>query len=285
MKLIYDCDNTMGLKEKDVDDGLALLYLNKQSDIDILGLTLTFGNGTVKQVEQQTSKMVDMFDLKMPYYLGNEKDSKGTSPAAEYLVEQVNKYPGEIIILATGSLRNMKDAQDIDSNFYDKVAQIVIMGGRFDDLFINNIHVDELNFSICPAGFESVFKGSTKLTIVSGQYISDKPTLRSDFRFLKSSDDDKNTWLHETLSNWMVFNQKIWQLDGFVNWDTLTAFAITKPDYFKTETVTTNNERADFSTGLIVMDPSGDRQINLVTDVPGLTQINLELVSALNSYL
>ena len=54
MKIIYDCDNTMGLYGKDVDDGLTLLYLYQQADVDLLGVTLTYGNGTLAEVVGQS---------------------------------------------------------------------------------------------------------------------------------------------------------------------------------------------------------------------------------------
>lgn len=34
-KVLFDCDNTMGVKNCDVDDGLTLLYLLGRKDIDL----------------------------------------------------------------------------------------------------------------------------------------------------------------------------------------------------------------------------------------------------------
>jgi len=48
--LIYDCDITMGLPGSDVDDGLALLFLLGSPQIQILGITTTFGNSTIEEV-------------------------------------------------------------------------------------------------------------------------------------------------------------------------------------------------------------------------------------------
>ena len=42
-KIILDCDNTMGVIDCDVDDGLAFMYLLGCQDADILGITATFG--------------------------------------------------------------------------------------------------------------------------------------------------------------------------------------------------------------------------------------------------
>ena len=43
-KIILDCDNTMGVIDCDVDDGLALLYLLGCPDVNLLGITCTYGN-------------------------------------------------------------------------------------------------------------------------------------------------------------------------------------------------------------------------------------------------
>ena len=44
-RVIFDCDNTMGQPYREVDDGLTLLYLLGRSDVELLGITTTFGNG------------------------------------------------------------------------------------------------------------------------------------------------------------------------------------------------------------------------------------------------
>ena len=43
-KVIFDCDNTMGQIGWELDDGLALFYILGSSDLELLGITATFGN-------------------------------------------------------------------------------------------------------------------------------------------------------------------------------------------------------------------------------------------------
>ena len=59
---------------KDIDDGLTLLYLNQQPTVDLLGVTLTFGNGTVAQVQQQTTLLAKMFALSIDIYAGLNRE-------------------------------------------------------------------------------------------------------------------------------------------------------------------------------------------------------------------
>ena len=83
-KVIFDCDNTFGLADHDVDDGLTLLYLLGAPTIDLLGVTLTYGNGSLEEVEKMTKELQQRLTLSFDYYSANQ---------AEYLVKQVNLYP------------------------------------------------------------------------------------------------------------------------------------------------------------------------------------------------
>ena len=56
--VIFDCDNTYGVPDCDVDDGLTLIYLLGNKDVNLLGVTTTYGNNKVKVVYPNTIKMV-----------------------------------------------------------------------------------------------------------------------------------------------------------------------------------------------------------------------------------
>lgn len=45
-KVIYDCDNTLGVKRSDIDDEITFAYLYAHPDIELLGITCTFGNNS-----------------------------------------------------------------------------------------------------------------------------------------------------------------------------------------------------------------------------------------------
>lgn len=56
------------------------------------------------------------------------------SDAAEFLVDMANQYAGELSILATGSLTNLGGAYTLDPHFFEKVKEIVLMGGITEPL-------------------------------------------------------------------------------------------------------------------------------------------------------
>ena len=126
--VIFDCDNTYGIADCDVDDGLALIYLLGNKEVNLLGITTTYGNNKVEVVYPNTLKMVK--DLKvenLDIKKGGANPKDLDNEASDYLLEMANKYNGELSILATGSLTNLYGAYLKDNTFFDKVKEIVLM--------------------------------------------------------------------------------------------------------------------------------------------------------------
>ena len=165
--LIYDCDITMGLPGRDVDDGLALLYLLGCPEIRLLGITSTFGNSSIREVHPcLLSILEDLGRCDIPAYPGASREavaaaaSPGCSPdrgearadskAARFLAETAGASPGKVSILATGSPTNLLGAFRLYPDFFRDVQQIVFMGGITEPLIINGRMMGELNFASDP---------------------------------------------------------------------------------------------------------------------------------------
>jgi len=172
--LIYDCDITMGLPGRDVDDGLALLYLLGSPNIRILGVTSTFGNSTIEEVHPcLLSILEDLGRHDIPAYRGASReafsaassppagrDARADSDAARFLAETVRGNPGMVSILATGSPTNLLGAYRLHPGFFHDVKQIVLMGGIIEPLMINGREMTELNFASDPqAALHALYTG------------------------------------------------------------------------------------------------------------------------------
>ena len=169
IKVIFDCDNTMGLPGKDVDDGLTLLYLLGRNDVDLVGITTTFGNSTIADVHNNTVKMFDELNINhIPLHKGAASTNNRQSDAARFLVEMVNNFPSEITILATGSLTNLYGAYLLDNSFFTKVKEIVLMGGVTEPLIIKEKIMNELNFASDAAAAYVVLSSECKVTVLTG---------------------------------------------------------------------------------------------------------------------
>ncbi len=128
----------------DVDDAFALALAVKSPELQVLGITTTFGETDVR------AKIVDRFlgevgrsDIpvmagkaagKTPmsqrrYAEGGHFMKSSHGDAAEFILQQIGKYPGEITLVAIGPLMNVGEVIDRDAAAFRRLKRVVIMGG------------------------------------------------------------------------------------------------------------------------------------------------------------
>ena len=148
-KVIFDCD--LG---GDIDDAFAVaLLLTSQEEFEILGLCMDHGNTPGRG--QVAVKMLYETGLdQIPVYLGRHTPTvvgeqtalegpsnqflwaegfdqlkPQTKPAADFIIESLNKYPGEIILFTVGPVDNIADVIDKDPESLKKAKKVVSMFG------------------------------------------------------------------------------------------------------------------------------------------------------------
>jgi len=207
----------MGLPNKDVDDGLALMYLIGNNNVDLLGVTTTFGNSHIDDVFQATSKLLnDLNKTEIPLKKGAGKDSDRKSEAAAFLVHLVNQYPNQITILATGSLTNLHGAYCLDPNFYHKVKEIVLMGGLTKPLIINGLNLDELNFSVDSEASYNVLHSGAKITTMTGHICLQAEFRKKEYmRLMENKDIASYAYIKEHSYAWYEHFKELFPLKVF----------------------------------------------------------------------
>ena len=168
--IIFDCDSTVGLPGKPMDDALALLYLlGRPAEATILGITCTFANGTAEEVYRSTTALLQEIDRQdIPLLLGAEKDEDPRTEAARFIADTVNARPGEITLVAIGSLTNLYGAYVLDNSLFEKVIEIVLMGGYTAPVLYHGFHLEELNFSVNPEAAACVLNHGKNISILTG---------------------------------------------------------------------------------------------------------------------
>jgi purine nucleosidase len=138
-KIIIDTD--IG---DDVDDAFALALAVQSPELQVLGVTTTFGDTEAR------AKIADRFlgevgRTEIPVLAGKTTAAKNPmsqrrygeshfakashGDAVEFLLEQIRKYPGEITLIAIGPLMNVGAAIDKDAATFRKLKRVVLMGG------------------------------------------------------------------------------------------------------------------------------------------------------------
>ena len=163
-RIIIDFDNTMGVKGCDVDDGLALLFLLGTPGVSVEAACTTFGNNTLETVHENTLRLFGEWGLDIPVYRGAASKDDEPGEAARFLAQAAAENPGELSIVATGSLTNLRHAVQLDPAFFSNVREIAVMGGITESLAINGRIMDELNFSCDPAATLAVLSAPCPVT-------------------------------------------------------------------------------------------------------------------------
>lgn len=234
-KIIFDCDNTMGVKGCDVDDGLALIYLLGKENIDICGITTTYGNSDIDTVYNNTALMLRELgkdDIPLLKGCANRQDLK--SEAVDFMIKMINLHKGNISILATGSLTNLYAAYLLDSSIFEKISEIVLMGGITEKLIINGRNLAELNFSCDPAATECVLKNGKNVSVITGNNCLKAYFSELDFKKrLLSMDNATAEYIAQKCTYWFENMMSFFNINGFYNWDVVAAAFLANPSMFE----------------------------------------------------
>lgn len=234
MNVIFDCDNTFGITDCDVDDGLALLYLLGKPQVNLLGITSTYGNSDIETTYGNTKKMLQELHLEqIPLLKGNPHPNVFESEAVDFLVDMVNQYAHNISILATGSMSNLYGAYAKDPDFYTKISEVVLMGGITNDLIINGRNLDELNFSIDGKASYNVLSNASNLSVITGNNCLMAYFDRSEYeQRLKSCGQSIGAYIYSNSAYWFDYIGREFQINGFYNWDVVAAAYLVEKELF-----------------------------------------------------
>jgi purine nucleosidase len=250
-RIIFDCDNTMGLRHKEIDDGLTLLYLLGRPDIEILGITTTFGNGTIDEVFLQTgSLLAELGRTDIPVYKGTGRRGQGFTPAANFLAETVAAHPGEIMLLATGPLGNLRAASEINPGLFSQAKQIICMGGYLGPLQIGWRSIAELNLSADPEASYVVLNAPCPVTLMNAQICLQVAFTWRDLSRIRF-------WskrMQRIIRNWLLAFGLFCGVPRFYLWDLLPAVYLSYSDMFEINWAKITSSVGDLENGSLFVD-------------------------------
>lgn len=185
MKAILDLDTG-------IDDALALAYALAHPDLELIGVTCTYGNVTVPLAVRNTLALLDLLDRSdIPVFAGRSPDgfqpseissfihgqngvgevalspsgkTEDTQPATDFLLQAVRDYGDDLVIIPTGPSTTIAQAMLADTTFAAN-AHIVMMGGALT--VPGNVSAwAEANISQDPDATDYLFRHSQDVTMV-----------------------------------------------------------------------------------------------------------------------
>ncbi|KAK2978873.1 hypothetical protein RJ640_030922 [Escallonia rubra] len=207
-KIIIDTD-------PGIDDSMALFMAFQSLNLEILGLTTIFGNVFTEDATRNALLLCEIAGCPgLPVAEGSPEPLKGGIPrvadfihgsdgfgnihlpppkskkidksAAEFLVDKVSEYPGEVSILALGPLTNLALAVKRDSSFASKVKRVVVLGGAF--FALGNVNpAAEANIYGDPEAADIVFTSGANIVVVGINITTQVKFTDDDLKELKQS--------------------------------------------------------------------------------------------------
>jgi uridine nucleosidase len=177
-----------------VDDAMAIILAFQSPDVEVVGLTTTFGNVHTPLATQNALRLTELagypdvpvaHGAELPLVVSLDSvadfvhgvDGLGNSnlvvapgqpieqPAAQFIVEMIMAYPGEITLVPIGPLTNLALALALEPRIVENVAEVVLMGGA---VAVNgNVNpAAEANIYHDPHAADVVFSAGWSLTMV-----------------------------------------------------------------------------------------------------------------------
>jgi purine nucleosidase len=189
-KVIFDTD-------PGIDDAMALLFLKRAPSVEIVGVTSSFGNGTIETTTRNALYLCELFGIDAPVAEGSAHPLAGhAGPPADhvhgsnglgdiaipdvprnalhektadaFIVDMVHLFPHQITLVAVARMTNLALALRRDPSIADLVKEVIVMGGAFGfHGHSGNVSpVAEANVSGDPLAADEVFGAAWPVTIV-----------------------------------------------------------------------------------------------------------------------
>jgi len=280
-KVIFDTD-------PGVDDAMALYFALAHPDIEMLGITTTFGNVTVQQATENAIYLTRLVGLEIPVAQGaaiplakapgvppafiHGADGLGNLPsrvkvpgeaekisAAEYIVKMARQHPGEITLVAVGPEGNLGLALKLEPELPKLLKQVVLMAGTVVEPG-NVSPVAEANVWNDPDAADLVFTAGWDLTMV-GLDVTHRVVLPSTF-FKALADQHKHVAM-DTLYHAVCFYSDFYggirpELGhGCFGHDVLAFVWLVAPELFKVQSGRVRVAKEGIANGQTMMDRHG----------------------------
>ncbi len=130
----------------DIDDAWALAYTLTRDDFDLTAVTITDGDTPARArvaakvlfltgrkdvpvAVGRRTPVPDRIDFQFQWAEDFTASSPTATPAADEIVAQARKHPGELVLMAVGPLQNVADALRKEPRLPQLVKRLVLMSG------------------------------------------------------------------------------------------------------------------------------------------------------------
>ncbi|MCI7239671.1 MAG: nucleoside hydrolase [Anaerococcus sp.] len=220
-KVVVDFVNSININNCDIDDAFALFFLLSHKDVEVIGITTTFGNSTEDKTYDATIEMARDLNINIPIIKGEIFSSE----AANFIKNTVDKEKVELISLGATTNTMKALALGMDPN---KLNSFIQMGGITSPLEFKGQIMDELNLFIDFLASNYVLEKINKPIIITSNNCIDRKYKVKDSKYKSKY----MNYLDKHIKRWAREFELIYKEKDLVIRDALTALYLTNPEFF-----------------------------------------------------
>ncbi len=231
-----DTDPAVGIADRDVDDGVALLQALRSPEIAVVGVSTVFGNAPLEEADPIARALLDRWAPSVPVHRGADGPHRDATPARDALIAALEAAPPRgLTVLVLGPATNLAAALAARPELAANVAEAVVVAGRrpgqrFTTGTTNPLGHRDFNFELDPEAVEALLAADLPLTL-AGFPVSEHVWLRADD--LDALGGTPAEPLAAPARGWLALWTRTFGVDGFNPFDALAVARVVRPDLLR----------------------------------------------------
>lgn len=245
--LIIDTDPALGLihegRPRDIDDGFAIVEAINSEEIDLQGITVTFGNAPLDAALKVARDLVSLKGADVPVLEGArhampQQEGKGAlTPAVEFLSDALRQ--NRFRIAAIGPLTNIGTLIQHHPDLAANIDEVVIVAGRSRDrrFFLGDVGpVRDFNFECDVRAAEILLSAGVPVVLAGFELSSQVVITTADLERIRARGSKTADYLHRNSQAWCTYWTQQFPTDaGFHPWDSAAIAWLLRPELFETQ--------------------------------------------------
>jgi inosine-uridine nucleoside N-ribohydrolase len=233
-----DTDVSIGSPIREVDDAYALVLAFHSPEIQIAGISTSYGNAPLGQTTRAAQEMAEQFGApanvtpaKVFRGAGSPAELGRRTQASDALAAQLRKE--RVTYIALGPLTNLATFLRLHPRLAHRIDRVIFLGGQAEGTTLavgpnGTFRVHDANIFKDPAAAEAVIQSKLRLTLIPVSAAKNLMVTRDDLRALDGHGGAGN-YLARQSKVWIWFWTNIVRTKGGLIFDALAVAGAARP--------------------------------------------------------
>jgi len=236
LPIIIDTDPALGVINNgapgDIDDGLAIIESINHPNLDVIGITVVFGNSKLAQGMQVALDLVNLKQTDIPVIAGASGPADQNTEAVDYLASHLKSR--KLTIVALGPLTNIAALIQNHPDLVKNIDRIIAVMGRSpgQDFYIGDYGpVRDFNYIKDPESANYVMNSGIPIVLAPFELSVQAVITKNHLKKIKSHDTEAARYLFDKAQAWVNHWIKAFPNEnGFHPWDSAAIAFLTTPE-------------------------------------------------------